>query len=451
MTIPSQSTAGRPPRVVVVGSGFAGLSAAKALRKAPVVVTVIDRSNHHLFQPLLYQVATAALNPADIAAPIRRILRRQQNTEVLLADVVGIDPAARIVNLADGQVPYDFLILAAGATHSYFGHDEWEAHAPGLKSLQDALEIRSRILGAFEVAEREADPEARRAWMTFVVVGAGPTGTELAGTLAEVARHTLGRDFRHIDPASARVILVEGTPHVLPSYDPPLHAKAKAQLERLGVEVRTGAMVTGIDADGVSIGPERIVAKTVLWGAGVAASPIARTLGVPLDRAGRVRVENDLSIPGHPEVFVVGDLATVDHKGKPVPGVAPAAMQMGASAADNILRTIQGRSRRPFSYWDKGLLATIGRGAAVADIRGWKFSGYFAWLLWSFVHIVFLIGFRNRVLVMIQWAWSYLTYDRGARLITGRVQGPLTGGMTSDLLPPAPSPTETVAAEGAGT
>ncbi|MDB5351075.1 MAG: dehydrogenase-like protein [Planctomycetota bacterium] len=426
--------------MVIVGAGFGGLTAARALKKVDVRITVIDRSNHHLFQPLLYQVATAALNPSDIAAPIRRILRGQKNVEVILAEVVSIDTSRRMVVLADGLVPYDFLILATGATHSYFGHDEWEPFAPGLKSIQDALDIRRRVLTAFEVAEREPDPEVRRAWMTFVIVGAGPTGTELAGTLVEVARHTLSRDFRHIDPAEASVILLEGTDKVLSAYVDELSTKAKEQLERLGVEVRTGKIVTEIDADGVTAGTERIAAKTILWAAGVAASPLARSLCVPLDRAGRVMVEPDLSIPGHPEIAVIGDLAHVESEGKLVPGVAPAAMQMGAAAAENLRTMLGSRPRSVFHYRDKGMLATIGRGAAVAQLGKWKASGYIAWLLWLFVHIFFLIGFRNRLLVMIQWAWSYVTYDRGARLITGRVKGPLVHGLTSELLPPSDAP-----------
>jgi len=422
---PRTPEADRPFTVVILGCGFGGLAAAKALRKAPVRVLVIDRSNHHLFQPLLYQVATAALSPGDIAEPIRRILRHQRNAEVILADATAIDLAAKRVVLADGAAAFDFLILAAGATHSYFGHDEWQAYAPGLKSLEDATEIRRRVLSAFEVAERIADPEARRSWMTFVIVGAGPTGVELAGTLAEVARHTLARDFRHIDPKLARVILLEGTPHVLPAYVESLSAKAREQLVRLGVEVRTGTIVTGIDGEGVAIGAERIGARTVLWAAGVAASPLARSLGVPLDRAGRVPVEPDLTIPGRGDVYVIGDLAHFPQDGKPVPGVAPAAMQMGAHAARNILRTIRGEPRRPFRYADKGSLATIGRGAGVADLGRLKFSGLPAWLLWLCIHIVFLIGFRNRLLVLMQWAWSYATYDRGARLITARPHRPL--------------------------
>jgi NADH:ubiquinone reductase (H+-translocating) len=427
----------RQPQVVILGAGFGGLSAARALRRAPARIKVIDRSNHHLFQPLLYQVATAALNPSDIATPIRRILRHQKNVEVLLADATAIDVEGRRVVLADGEVPYDYLIVATGASHSYFGHDEWERYAPGLKSLQDALEIRRRILSAFEVAEREPDEGRKRAWMTFVIVGAGPTGVELAGTLTEVARKTLARDFRHIDPKQARVLLLEGGPRVLPAYTEDLSEKAREQLVALGVEVRTGKQVTGIDAEGVCVGPERIEAKTVIWAAGVAASPLARSLGVPLDRAGRVLVGPDLTIPGHGEVYVIGDLAHVEQDGKPVPGVAPAALQEGKHAARSILDVLEGRPRPPFRYWDKGMLATIGRAAGVAHIGVMKLSGFLAWMMWLFVHIFFLIGFRNRLLVMIQWAWSYVTYDRGARLITARAEGPIAEGLRTDPLPPA--------------
>jgi NADH dehydrogenase len=427
--------AGATHQVAVVGAGFGGLAAIKALRRAPVSVTVIDRQNYHLFQPLLYQVATASLNPSDISSPIRRIIRHQRNTEVMLADVTGFDLEGRRVVLADGEVPYDSLIIATGATHSYFGHEEWEESAPGLKSIEDALEIRRKMLLAFEVAEREPDPNVRREWMTFVIVGGGPTGVELAGTFRDVARMTLARDFRHIDPRNARVILVQGEPRVLPPYAEELSESARKQLEALGVEVRTGARVTGIDAEGVWIGDERILARSVLWAAGVAASPLGRALGVPLDRAGRVVVEPDLTIPGHPEVYVVGDLARFDQDGKPVPGVAPAAMQMGKHAARNVILTLNGRPREPFHYVDKGAMATIGRGAAVAEIGRYKFSGVIAWLLWLFVHILFLIGFRNRVVVLLEWAWSYFSYDRGARLITGRAEGPLVSGLTSRRLP----------------
>lgn len=411
-------SATEPPHLVVLGSGFGGLTAVQALRKAPIRITLIDRSNHHLFQPLLYQVATAALSPADIATPIRRIFRHQKNVEVLLGDAGQVEPEARTVRLADGEaVPFDYLLIATGATHSYFGKDEWEASAPGLKSLHDALEIRQRVLLAFELAEREADELKRREWLTFVVVGAGPTGVELAGTLAEVSRQTLARDFRRINTASARVILLEGGPRVLPQYPDELSAKAQAQLERLGVQVWVHAKVTAIDANGVSVGAERVAARTVLWAAGVAASPLAKSLGVPLDRAGRVFVTPELSISGHDHVYVIGDLAHLEQNGKLVPGVAPAAMQEGRHAARNILRAIRGQPRLAFTYKDKGSLATIGRGAGVAQIGRVKASGFLAWSMWLFIHIFFLIGFRNRLLVLVQWAWSYLTFDRGARLI----------------------------------
>jgi NADH:quinone reductase (non-electrogenic) len=424
-----------PHRVVIIGAGFGGLAAIQALKRAPVRVTVIDRQNYHLFQPLLYQVATASLNPSDISSPIRRIIRRQRNSEVMLADVTGFDLERQCVILADGEVPYDSLIIATGATHSYFGHDEWEEYAPGLKSIEDALEIRRKMLLAFEVAEREPDETIRDEWMTFVIVGGGPTGVELAGTFRDVARMTLARDFRHIDPRNARVVLVQAEPRVLPPYAEELSASAREQLEHLGVEVRTGSRVTGIDAEGVWIGDERIAARTVLWAAGVSASPLGRSLGVPLDRAGRVLVEPDLTIPGHPEVYVVGDLAHFEQDGKSVPGVAPAATQMGQHAARNVILTLRGLPREPFRYVDKGSMATIGRGAAVAQIGRFKVKGVLAWLLWLFVHIFFLIGFRNRVMVMLEWAWSYLSYDRGARLITGRAEGPLVTGLTSRRLP----------------
>jgi NADH:ubiquinone reductase (H+-translocating) len=415
------------PHIVIIGGGFGGLAAARALRHTPVRITIVDRSNHHLFQPLLYQVATAALSPADIAAPIRRILRNQSNVAVMLAEAVAVDVDARRVVLADGQVDYDMLIIATGATHTYFGHDEWAEHSTGLKSLRDALHIRQHMLMAFEIAEREPDVARRRAWMTFVIVGAGPTGVELAGTLAEVSRQTLARDFRHINTASARVILVEAGPRVLSAYTEDLSQAARIQLEKLGVSVWTGVQVTGIDADGVCIGAERVHARTVLWAAGVAGSPIARTLGVPLDRAGRVLVEPELSIPGRAQVYVIGDLAHIEENGVLVPGVAPAAMQQGQHAARNIIATMEGRPRQPFHYIDKGMLATIGRGAAVARIGRLKVTGFIAWLLWLFVHIFFLIGFRNRLVVMIQWAWSYVTFDRGARLITAPLKEPLVG------------------------
>ena len=417
--------AGPLPHVVILGAGFGGLNAARALKRAPVHITVIDRANHHLFQPLLYQVATAALSPADISAPIRRILRRQNNVEVLLAEATAIDLPSRRVVLADGEVDYDFLIVATGATHAYFGHEDWELLAPGLKTLKDALQIRQRILIAFEIAEREPDKRLRHEWMTFVIVGAGPTGVELAGTLAEVARQTLARDFRHIDTAEARVVLVEAATKVLGTFDDTLSAKAQDQLKRLGVDVRLGLPVSEITALGVQVGSEWIGARTIIWAAGVAASALARSLNVPLDRAGRVLVEPDLTVPGHDNVYVIGDLAHLEQEGKPVPGIAPAAMQEGRHAASNLLRSLGGQERLPFRYHDKGMLATIGRGAAVAHIGSIRASGYLAWLLWLFVHVFFLIGFRNRLLVLIQWAWSYITFDRGARLITEGLTRPL--------------------------
>jgi NADH dehydrogenase len=432
------STAAQDPHVVIIGSGFGGLAAGRALGRARVRITIVDRSNHHLFQPLLYQVATAALSPADIAAPIRRIFRHQANVRVLLAEATAVDVDLKRVVLQDGSIGYDTLILATGATHAYFGHDDWAASAPGLKSLKDALRIRQRVLMAFEIAERETDLARRRAWMTFVIVGAGPTGVELAGTLAEVTRQTLARDFRHINTASARVILVEAAPRVLGAYAADLSEKARKQLENLGVAVWTGVQVTGIDSDGVTIGAERIHSHTVIWAAGVAASPLAQTLGVPLDQAGRVLVDPELTIPGHDDVYVIGDLAHVEHEGSLVPGVAPAAMQQGRHAALNIVRTLRGQSRVPFRYVDKGMLATIGRGAAVAKVGPIKASGFVAWLLWLFVHILFLIGFRNRIVVMLQWAWLYFTFDRGARLITEPLKEPL---LTAPAHHDAPSTT----------
>ena len=425
------------PRVVIIGGGFGGLNAARQLRKAPVQVTLIDRRNHHLFQPLLYQVATAALNPSDIASPIRRILRKQKNAEVLLAEAASIDLAGKVVVLTDGAVPYDYLIVATGARHSYFGHDEWTPFAPGLKSIGDALEIRRRVLTAFEVAEREADPEKRRAWLTFVVVGAGPTGVELSGALCEIANHALARDFRRIDPTQAHVILLEGSDRVLPPYVPKLSASARRQLERLGVDVRTKELVTSIDAEGVCVGSERIAARTVLWAAGVQGSRLGRNLGVPVDRAGRVTVNDDLTIPGHRNVFVVGDLASLIQDGRPVPGVAPAAIQEGRHAARNIARSVRGEPLLPFRYRDKGSLATIGRMSAVADLGWLKLTGVFAWFAWLFVHILFLIGFRNRAAVLFEWAWSFFSYDRGARLITGPLRRDAIKAMSGVPVSPA--------------
>jgi NADH dehydrogenase len=406
--------------VVIVGGGFAGLPAAKALADAPVRVTLVDRRNHHLFQPLLYQVATAVLSPADIAQPIRSVLRKQANVEVLLGDAVAVDPAARQVTLADGTLPYDYLILAAGARHAYFGHDEWEALAPGLKSLEDALDIRRRILTAFEEAERQADPERRRALMTFIVVGGGPTGVEMAGAIAEIARFSLARDFRHIDTRDARIILVEAADRLLLTFPPRLSRRALEDLRRLGVDVRFGQPVTAIEPGLVRIGDDSIAADTVIWAAGVHASPLAQSLGVPLDRAGRVLVNPDLSVPGHPEIFVIGDMASLnDKRGRPLPGTAPVAMQQGAAASANVARLIEAKATRPFRYRDRGNMATIGRNAAVADIAGLRLDGFIAWLAWAIIHVLNLIGFRNRVLVALQWLWSYLTFQRGARLITG--------------------------------
>ncbi|HEX9576186.1 MAG TPA: NAD(P)/FAD-dependent oxidoreductase [Myxococcales bacterium] len=417
----------RSPRVVIVGGGFGGLYAARALRRAEVAVTLVDRSNHHLFQPLLYQVATAALSPAHIAVALRRVLRRQRNVSVVMAEAVAIDLPRKRVEFRDGSVEYDYLILATGATHSYFGHDEWEAYAPGLKSLDDALEIRRRMLLAYEAAERETDPARRSALLTFVVVGGGPTGVELAGALAEIARHVLAQDFRAIDPASARVVLIEAGPRLLPAFAPDLSAAAARRLEEMGVQVRLGVPVTGIDAEGATMGGDRIASRCVLWAAGVQASPLARSLGVPLDRAGRVVVEPDLSVPGAPEVFVIGDLAAAKAPdGNLVPGVAQGAIQGGRHAVRNIQRLIQGEKTEPFRYVDKGSLATIGRAAAVAQIGKLHLTGFFAWVLWLVVHILTLIGFRNRFVVLIEWAVVYLRYERGARLITGGAQPQLS-------------------------
>ncbi len=411
----------KEPHVVIVGGGFGGLWAARALARSRVRVSLVDRVNHHLFQPLLYQVATAGLSMPDIAAPLRHILRRQPNATVLLAEVVDIDRGARRVCCADGSaLDYDYLIVASGARHAYFGHDEWAAYAPGLKTLDDALLIRRRVLTAFERAEAEADPVKRAAWLNFVVIGGGPTGVELAGTLAEIAHHTLRREFRRVDPAAARVLLVEAGPRVLASLPEGLSAKAATQLRRLGVEVHAGRAVTAVDADGIALGEDRIAARTVLWAAGVAASPLGRCLGAPLDRAGRVIVEDDLSLPGDPNVFVVGDLASRQQDGKPVPGVAPAAKQMGTHAAKMIKARLAGSAATPFRYADVGSLATIGRMAAVADLGRIRLSGVLAWWFWLLVHILFLIGFRSRLIVLINWSWSYWTYQRHARIIVGR-------------------------------
>ena len=408
------------PHVVIIGGGFGGLYAARALRGAAVRVTVIDRRNHHVFQPLLYQVAMAALSPGDIASPIRWILRRQRNVEVLLAEARAIDATRRIVTLADGEIGYDYLIVAAGSTHAYFGHDEWRPVAPGLKTLEDALEMRRRVLLAFERAEREPDPDRRAILLTFVVIGGGPTGVELAGALAEISRQSLAKDFRHFDPGSARIILIEGGPSILTSFPEALRRSALSDLQRLGVDVRTSSVVTGVSRGRVTVGDKYVEAETVLWAAGVAASPLGATLGAPVDRAGRVRIEPDLTVPGHPNVFVIGDLASLaDENGKPLPGVAQVAIQMGQHAVRNILRAIERQPLRAFRYKDLGNMATIGRNSAIADFGSFTMKGYPGWLAWLFVHIMNLIGFRNRLVVLVQWAWAYFSYQRAIRLITG--------------------------------
>ena len=406
--------------VVVVGAGFGGLRCARRLARYPVQVTLIDRRNHHTFQPLLYQVATAGISPGEIAAPIRWIMRGRQNVEVLLGEVEGFDLSRRLVKLSDEDIPYDYLVVAAGASHAYFGHDDWEPYAPGLKTIEDALEIRRRVLLAFELAERQAVSGEGHVPLNFVVVGGGPTGVELAGTLAEISRQVLANEFHSIDPRKTRIILLEGGPRVLPAYPEDLSRSAEEQLRNLGVEVRTSAMVTRVGPAAVHVGATEIPSVVTLWAAGVAASPLGKKLGAPLDRAGRVLVNPDLSIPLHPEVFVIGDLAALkDAKGQLLPGVAPVAMQQGVAAADNIGRDLDREPRRPFHYVDKGSLATIGRAAAVAQFGRIHISGFIAWLAWLFIHIFFLIGFRNRIIVLIQWAWSYFTYERGARLISG--------------------------------
>ncbi|HTO88150.1 MAG TPA: NAD(P)/FAD-dependent oxidoreductase [Thermoanaerobaculia bacterium] len=420
MSVPGAAFADATPRVVIVGAGFGGLTAARTLRRTPVQVTVVDRRNHHLFQPLLYQVATAALSPGDIAYPIRSVLRRQSNTRVLLADAERVDVSAREVVLTDGRIGYDYLILATGSRDSYFGHDDWRAWAPGLKDLDDALEIRRRILLGFEKAEREPDGDRRRALLTFVLVGGGPTGVELAGAIAEISRHVLASDFRSIDPREARILLVEAGPRILPAFPERLSAVAERDLRRLGVEVRTGAAVTAVGRGFLEFAGQRLEAETVLWNAGVTASTLVRSLGAPLDRAGRVIVQPDLSIPGHAEVFVIGDAAAFLHQtGRPLPGVAQPAIQQGRCAARNITRRLAGKSALPFVYRDLGNLAVLGRSAAIADLGWLRFSGYPAWLFWCFVHIMKLVGFRNRFIVFFEWAWSYFSWQRGARLITG--------------------------------
>ena len=425
-----ENPAPRKPQVVIVGAGFGGLEAAKHLTKEAVRMTVIDRTNHHLFQPLLYQIATAALSPADIAAPIRGILGRCKNTEVILAEVKSVNVEARTVNIGDRDVSYDYLVLATGSRHSYFGHDEWEKLAPGLKSLEDAIEIRRRLLLAFEYAEKIADEATKKAAMTFVIIGGGPTGVEMAGAIAEIARYTLDKDFKHIDPSSARVVLVEGDKRVLSGFPEDLSVKAMEQLKELGVEVHTGIHATNLTEEGLQVGDEVIRCRLKVWAAGNTASFVGKTTGAPIDRVGRVMVNDDLTIPGHPEVQVIGDLANFrDKDGKPLPGVSPVAMQQGRHAARNICAMMEERKPQPFRYWDKGSMATIGRHRAVADMRFVHFSGLPAWLAWLFVHIIFLVGFRNRLAVLIQWAWAYFTFNKGARLITRSFQAesrPLT-------------------------
>jgi NADH dehydrogenase len=418
------------PHVVIVGAGFGGLEAAKKLAGQDVLVTVIDRTNYHLFQPLLYQVATAALSPADIAAPVRAILSKRKNMEVILAEVQSVDVEAKKIKTIDLEIPYDFLILATGARHSYFRHNEWEKLAPGLKSLEDAIELRRRLLMAFEYAEKITDEATRKAAMTFVIIGGGPTGVEMAGAIAEIARYTLAKDFRNIDPSQARVILIEGESRLLASFPEDLSASAMKQLVDLGVEVRTSVRATNLTEAGLQVGDEFIPCRVKIWAAGNNASFIGKTLGVPIDRVGRVMVNNDLTIPGHPEIQVIGDLANFSYQtGQPLPGVSPVAMQQGRHAARNILRMIKNCEPRRFRYWNKGSMATIGRHRAVADLNFVHLSGLPAWLVWLFVHIIFLVGFRNRLAVLFQWAWAYFTFNAGARLITRNFQ--------SETRPPA--------------
>ena len=408
------------PRVVIVGGGFGGLTAARKLRRAPVDLILVDRRNHHLFQPLLYQVATAGLSPADIAEPLRRILRRQKNATVLLAQASGVDLQRRTLRLEDGELAYDFLVLACGATHSWFGHDAWARHALGLKTLEDALEIRRRVLLAYERAERTDDEAEREALMTFVVIGGGPTGVEMAGALAEIARQTLQKDFRRIHPETARVLLVEAGPQVLNTFAPSLSTRAARSLRKIGVEVLAGTPVTDIEDGVVRLGEKSIRAGNIIWAAGVRAVPLGATLGVPLDRAGRVLVEKDCTVPGHPEVYVLGDMARlVDAAGVEVPGVAQGAIQAGRLVARNIVHSLRNEAREPLTYKDLGMLATIGRAHAVVQLGSIRFAGYFAWLFWAFLHIALLIGFDKRLIVMVEWIWAYFTFDRGARLITG--------------------------------
>jgi NADH dehydrogenase len=418
------------PHVVIIGAGFGGLQAAKKLACKDVRVTVIDRTNYHLFQPLLYQVATAALSPADIAAPVRAVLSKCKNMQVILAEVQSVDVDARKIKTTDMEIAYDFLIVATGARHSYFGHNEWGKLAPGLKSLEDAIELRRRLLMAFEYAEKITDEAARKAAMTFVIIGGGPTGVEMAGAIAEIARYTLAKDFRHIDPSQARVILIEAEPRLLAVFPEDLSASAMKQLVALGVEVRTGTRATNLTETGLQVGDEFIPCRVKIWAAGNTASSVGKTLGAPVDRVGRVMVNDDLTIPGHPEVQVIGDLANFSHQtGQPLPGVSPVAMQQGRHAARNILRMIANRKPQRFRYWDKGSMATIGRNKAVADLNFVHLSGLPAWLVWLFVHIIFLVGFRNRIAVLFQWAWAYFTFNKGARLITRNFQ--------SEMRPPA--------------
>jgi NADH:ubiquinone reductase (H+-translocating) len=420
------------PHVVIVGGGFGGLAAAQALKRAPVRITLLDRRNHHLFQPLLYQVATAGLSPGDIAAPIRWILRGQRNARVLLAEARGIDPATRTVTLDNGSITYDYLIVATGATHAYFGHPEWEAFAPGLKSLDDALEIRRRTLLAYEIAEREDDPERRKRLLTFVVIGGGPTGVEMAGAIAEIARHTLTHEFRTIATAQSRIVLIEAGPSILSTFPEDLRQAARKSLQRLDVEVLEDTRVTAIDERGVSMGARRLDAGTVIWAAGVAASPLATSLGIPLDRVGRVPVQPELHLAGHPELYVIGDLAALNGAdGMQLPGVAPVAQQQARHVARNIVRLIEGQPLQPFVYHDPGTMATIGRAAAIAKLGRVHLSGLIGWLVWLFVHIMQLVGFRNRLMVLIQWAGAYISFQRSVRLITGREAG---------LVPPTATP-----------
>ena len=421
----------RRPRVVIIGGGFGGIAAAQALKRAQVAVTLIDRTNHFIFQPLLYQVATAALSPSDITAPIRWVLRHHRNAEVLMAEVREIDPERRVVRIDDElkEIPYDYLIVATGSRHAYFGHNEWEPYAPGLKAIEDASEIRRRFLLAFEHAEKSDDEKERAELLTFVIVGGGPTGVELAGAMPYIARKALAPDFRRINTHKTRVILVEAGPRILPTFPEQLAARAVRDLNDLGVEVRVGSFVTGVDAEGVSIGSEKIRARTAFWAAGNLASPLGKFMGVPLDRAGRIQVSPDLSVPGQPNIFIVGDLAALVQDGRLIPGVGPAAIQEGKSAARNILRELRRESRKPFHYWNKGDLAVIGRSRAIADLGWITFSGWFAWVFWLFVHITYLIGFRNRIVVLFEWAYAYFTSQAGVRLITDveRYKPPNTG------------------------